>query len=204
MKVLSIQALAAISACVLIAGCASGSSEIKASYVSPMTYENYTCQQLLQENLRLQQQLSYSAGTVDQKAHNDKVKMGVGLVLFWPTLFFLKGDGAEAQEYARLKGQHEAFEQTYIKKDCANSLANSAATGQTIATGGASPSLTTSQTSYDGPGASGAKSELAKYQCFDNFSLVSESAGKRVFEATCKSGKRQLLECYGAGCRLLN
>ena len=46
-------------------------------------------------------------------------QMGVGLVLFWPTLFFLEGgDGAEAAEYARLKGERDALEQAYTQKKC--------------------------------------------------------------------------------------
>ena len=45
--------------------------------------------------------------------------MGVGLILFWPALFFLEGgDGPEAQEYARLKGEREAIERSSIKKKC--------------------------------------------------------------------------------------
>lgn len=102
----------------MTAGCASSSKEIKAAYVSPMTYENFTCQQLIDENNRIQLRISEVAGTVDKRASGDKTKMGVGLVLFWPTLFFLKGDGPEAQELARLKGEHEALEQAYIKKQC--------------------------------------------------------------------------------------
>ncbi len=46
--------------------------------------------------------------------------MGVGLVLFWPTLFFLEGgDGPEAAEYARLKGERDAIEKVSIQKKCA-------------------------------------------------------------------------------------
>lgn len=114
---------AAITVATLAAGCASNSNEIKAAYVSPMTYDGYTCEQLVRENERLQARIGAAAGDVDKKAQSDKVKMGVGLVLFWPTLFFLKGDGAEAQEYSRLKGEHEAIEATYVRKDCANTPA---------------------------------------------------------------------------------
>jgi len=102
----------------MTAGCASSSKEIKAAYVSPMTYEGFTCQQLIDENNRIQLRISEVAGTVDKRASGDKTKMDVGLILFWPTLFFLKGDGPEAQELSRLKGEHEALEQAYIKKQC--------------------------------------------------------------------------------------
>ena len=44
--------------------------------------------------------------------------MGVGLVLFWPSLFLIKGDGTTAAEVARLKGEMDAIEQTRVKKRC--------------------------------------------------------------------------------------
>jgi hypothetical protein len=42
--------------------------------------------------------------------------MALGLILFWPSLFFLDGDGPEAQEYARLKGEYEALEVASIQE----------------------------------------------------------------------------------------
>ena len=45
--------------------------------------------------------------------------MGVGLVLFWPALFFLEGgDGPEAAEYAQLKGDFEALRSASVAKSC--------------------------------------------------------------------------------------
>ena len=54
------------------------------------------------------------------------------------------------------------------------------------------------------PSGPAARTELLRLGCTDQFNLVSSVAGKAVFEATCASGKRQLLECYGAGCRPMN
>jgi hypothetical protein len=197
MKVMKTAAIAA--GFVLLAGCASGSKDIRAAYVSPMTYDNYSCQQLVEENTRLQQRLGSVAGDVDKKAHGDAVKMGVGLVLFWPTLFFLKGDGPEAQEYARLKGEHEAFEQAYVRKNCSSQTA-----GPDTATVAPARQVAIRAINYEGPGAVAAKIELTKFQCSENFNTVSESNGRGVYEATCKSGKRQLMECWSGTCRTLN
>lgn len=45
--------------------------------------------------------------------------MAVGMLLFWPTLFFLEGgDGPQAAEYARLKGEVDALEKVAIAKKC--------------------------------------------------------------------------------------
>lgn len=58
-------------------------------------------------------------GHLKETADNDAAQMGVGLVLFWPTLFFLEGgDGPEANEYARLKGERDAIERVSIKQKC--------------------------------------------------------------------------------------
>lgn len=55
------------------------------------------------------------------------------------------------------------------------------------------------------PSGPAARTELLKIGCTENFKLVSSRAGKAIFEASCGvGGKRQLVECYGAGCRPLN
>jgi hypothetical protein len=168
-----------------------------------MTYDGYSCQQLVQENSQLQSRISATGGAVDKKAHGDKVKMGVGLVLFWPTLFFLKGDGAEAQEYARLKGQHEALESAYTQKNCQSVLSNSSPPTTPIRTMSSTIRLSP-DTGNQGSSFAAAKSELVKMQCMDNFNLVSEAAGRGIYEATCDNGKRQLLECRSGSCKPIN
>lgn len=54
------------------------------------------------------------------------------------------------------------------------------------------------------PSGPAARAELGKIGCEDEFQLVSSNAGHTIFEATCRNGKRQLMECYGLGCRPLN
>jgi hypothetical protein len=46
------------------------------------------------------------------------VATGVALIVFWPTAFFVKGDGATAAELGRLKGEFDALEQVAIQKGC--------------------------------------------------------------------------------------
>ncbi len=58
------------------------------------------------------------SGIQDREATSDAVVMGVGLVLFWPALFFLADGGDREQEVARLKGEVEAVEQAAIQKEC--------------------------------------------------------------------------------------
>ena len=55
--------------------------------------------------------------TQDDTASGDSVAMGVGLVLFWPALFFIDSDDAR-EEVGRIKGELEAVEQASIQKKC--------------------------------------------------------------------------------------
>ncbi len=101
-----------------LTGCATPAKDISTSYVSPLVYDNYDCEQVSSEASRLTRKVSESAIKVDQKADSDSGTMAIGLILFWPSLFFIDGDGPEAQEYARLKGEYEALEVASIQKKC--------------------------------------------------------------------------------------
>jgi len=105
-----------------LAGCASSASNIEAAYVSPMNYESYSCAQLEQEAERVSQRALEVTGRQNERATRDAVATGVGIVLFWPALFFVRGDGAQAAEVARLKGKMETLEKVSIQKSCAISF----------------------------------------------------------------------------------
>jgi hypothetical protein len=103
---------------VWVCGCASTSDEVGSIYVSPLTYQSYNCQQIGQEAERVSRRAAEIAGVQDSKATSDAVMTGVGLVLFWPSLFFIKGDGQSAAELGRLKGEFETLEKVSIEKNC--------------------------------------------------------------------------------------
>ncbi len=104
---------------VLLANCATPAKEIQPSYISPLVYENYTCEQLGAEAARLSVRASEIIGVQNKKAKGDAVAMGVGLIVFWPALFLMKGKGGSTEaEVGRLKGEMEAVEKTSIVKEC--------------------------------------------------------------------------------------
>jgi hypothetical protein len=108
-----------VAACGLAVGaCAKDADQVGPTYVSPITYENYTCPQLGEEAQRLSSRAAQASGVQDSKATNDKVAMGVGLVIFWPALLFTKGNDENTAELARLKGSMDAIEQVSIQKRC--------------------------------------------------------------------------------------
>lgn len=107
---------------VLLAGCATSSRDVATSYVSPMQYQTYDCDQLGVEAGRLAQRVQQLGGRLDEAAENDKAIMGVGLILFWPALFALGGTKQQEAEYSRLKGEAEAIEQAAIAKKCPGAM----------------------------------------------------------------------------------
>lgn len=104
--------------CVALAGCASKSSDITAAYVSPVMYQNHTCQQLALEAQGVSARAAQVAGAQDAKRSNDAVATGVAVVVFWPAAFLVGGDGPTAAELGQLKGQMVAIEQASIVKKC--------------------------------------------------------------------------------------
>ena len=98
-------------------GCSTKAKNVNASYVSPLQYQSYNCNQVGQELVRVNHRVLEVTGQQDDSANKDAVALGVGLVLFWPALFFMIG-GDKKEELGRLKGEYEALESMAIAKEC--------------------------------------------------------------------------------------
>ena len=107
----------------LLAGCADKSANIQAAYVSPIVYQNYDCDDLVQEYQRVIEKSHQINKQQDDIASNDSAAMGVGLILFWPALFFIDNDD-HREEVARLKGLVDTIEKVAIEKKCRSLLNN--------------------------------------------------------------------------------
>ncbi|MGB5627811.1 MAG: hypothetical protein WBM57_00465 [Woeseiaceae bacterium] len=100
-------------------GCASQPDKIGAAYVSPLKYKDYDCEMIALERASVERKTNQLHYKLKQEANKDAGQMAVGMVLFWPALFFLEGgDGPEAAEYAQLKGEYVALEDTSNVKKC--------------------------------------------------------------------------------------
>lgn len=105
-------------ASLILPGCATTSKDVVATYVSPIQYNQYDCQQLTAELQRISSRVTQLGGRLDEAANNDKLLMGAGLLIFWPALFALGGTKTQEQEFARLKGEYDAVSQVAIQKKC--------------------------------------------------------------------------------------
>jgi hypothetical protein len=89
--------LVGVAAAALVAACAKNSADIAPSYVSPYQYESFTCDQLGEEAQRVSARAAEASGAQDQKATNDAVATTVGVIVFWPALFMVKGNDTRRQ-----------------------------------------------------------------------------------------------------------
>ena len=98
--------------------CATKSSKIQPNYVSPLAYNSYDCEMLEMEYARLSRESNKVNKQQDDVASSDGGAVAVGMLLFWPALFFIDNDDMREQ-VAQLKGEVNAVEEAAILKKCA-------------------------------------------------------------------------------------
>jgi hypothetical protein len=102
----------------LVSGCATSPKDITPAYVSPVLYQNLSCDQLAAEAQRVSSAAAVASGAQQSQAGKDAAMVGVSLILFWPAIFFVGGDKGSAAEVGRLKGEMQAIEQANLAKSC--------------------------------------------------------------------------------------
>jgi hypothetical protein len=103
----------------LISACATPPDEIMATPTSTAQYDRMSCRTLGAEQTRIVSSLNVLNASQKQKAKDDAAVMGIGMILFWPALFALKGDKTTAPQLAVAKGQYDAIMSVRSAKGCA-------------------------------------------------------------------------------------
>lgn len=103
---------------IAVAGCATTPEEIQPASLSPLAYKEYSCAEIAAEAGRVSVRESELRAVLKERAGTDAVQMGVGMLLLWPTLLWLDGDGVETEEYAKLKGERVALREAAAAKRC--------------------------------------------------------------------------------------
>ena len=111
-------AASAIAAAAMLAGCASSPKSIKAAYVSPTKFQALSCDQIAQERSAVLYRSNVVYQSLRKRRDTDSAVMGVGTVLFLPALFFLKGNGAKAAEFAQLQGDYNVLRLNSEDRGC--------------------------------------------------------------------------------------
>lgn len=110
-------ALSAVAAAIVLSGCASASKAVATSGVSATRYARHDCNMLAAEYDLVTTRARTLGARLDEAAKNDQGIAALSLILFWPAAFAL-GNKEQEAEYAYIKGQIEAIEQTAVLRKC--------------------------------------------------------------------------------------
>jgi hypothetical protein len=102
----------------LMNGCAQKADKIKAAYVTPLTYEKYSCTELKDEAIRVNKRLTEISDQQVKGVVEDAAAVGTGIIFLWPIIFFRAEDEEQKAEIRSLKGQYETIRDVAIKKKC--------------------------------------------------------------------------------------
>ena len=102
----------------LAAGCAQAPADIMPTYVSPTTYQGFTCAQMNSEANAINTALNSLLGAQQTASENDAALTAATLILFWPAAFFVTGGTDNADEIANLRGQSIALADAARQRGC--------------------------------------------------------------------------------------
>lgn len=106
--------LIAATAAFVLVGCAARPEDIQAQYVSHVPYMGWTCEQLGEETIRLNQALTSASVTQSNARSNDTA----GVILLGLPVASMSG-GNVAPQIAEYKGEIEAVGKAQNLKNCA-------------------------------------------------------------------------------------
>lgn len=110
--------VAACSALLGLAGCATRSADVRPAPTDPASFAGWDCERLDAESLRVQRRAAEVAYSVDERAGTNIVALGFGLTVFWPALLTMRQPGVEAEELARLKGRFDVLRAVAVGRQC--------------------------------------------------------------------------------------
>lgn len=110
--IIAVLAIAALNAC------AQRADNVTSTYTPTALYANLSCQQLVQEGWNVSNRAHTAAGLQNRHRVEDEVAITAGVLVFWPALFFARGNNATTAELAQLKGEMEAIEAASRAKNC--------------------------------------------------------------------------------------
>lgn len=107
-----------LAAAIGVSGCATRAVDVAPTPADPAEFAAWSCTRLYDEIDVTQQRAADLAWTVDQRAGQHVVALGLGLSVFWPALLAIRPDGAEAEQLGRLKGRFEALSEAVRRQSC--------------------------------------------------------------------------------------
>jgi hypothetical protein len=116
------------------AACTSGPGSVEARYVSPNTYQSWSCAQLFDEKARLASEVDRVSSLQRENANADTAIVAAGIILAPILLIGLAATKDRKEELGRLKGEYEAVDNNITARQCNAGLSAGGATAPQVAT----------------------------------------------------------------------
>jgi hypothetical protein len=113
-----LKTIALLLAALALAGCATRAVEVKPAQANPKDFAAWSCERIDAEADRVQKRAADVAYAVDERAGNNILALGMGVMVFWPALIAMQPPGPEAEELALLKGRYDALLAAAATKGC--------------------------------------------------------------------------------------
>jgi hypothetical protein len=110
--------LAAVLPLCLVAACATRSADVQPLPTDPTAFGALSCDALYDEVDRVRQRAAQVAYTVDERAGNNIIALGLGVTVFWPALLAMRPTGPDADFLALLRGQDDALRVALTQRGC--------------------------------------------------------------------------------------
>lgn len=108
----------AISSTVVLQGCVAGTNDVEAVVVPAEHYEWFSCEQVEEEARRVAARATAISGVEVKGGKPRTPALDDRVLIAWPTLFFVNGNGLNVDEFARLKGEFRALKSVSANKQC--------------------------------------------------------------------------------------
>lgn len=118
MKAARFARLSLVAATLAASGCASTADDVTASSVPMTRYQAFQCQQLASEFDKVSAEAASLSAQIDRNAVTERIKMGVGVVLFWPALMLMDGETEHHRRLASLKGERLTLANSMKARNC--------------------------------------------------------------------------------------
>jgi hypothetical protein len=110
--------LVAVLPLALLAACVTRSGDVLPLAADAAKLLALDCDALYDEADRVRQRAAQVAYTVDERAGNNIIALGLGVTVFWPALLAMRPTGADAEALAQLNGQDEAVRFALVQRAC--------------------------------------------------------------------------------------
>lgn len=101
-----------------LSACATSPGKIQPSHISTVRYDTMSCEQITGHLDEVNDTLAQIERRIEKRRTSDKIMVGVGALVAWPALFFIKGDGDVKKQYADALGERNALVRVAQTRGC--------------------------------------------------------------------------------------